>query len=252
MSGSHTGATEPAGSVWERRLPMSRDRTSVLTRHEVAAAAFAVAETENLQAVSIKRVAGRLGIPAVRLQNYLADRSELLDLMVDEALGEIDIDSVLDSASWQVQLWQIAHAVRAGVQRRPWLSGLLGLRAPSGPNGLRFTERMLAATSGLGVDIASAAHCVQAVLSYVCGSVRPDAVSAPTGQASPAALAAYLATQVTPDRFPMISKLFDNAAAITGDEAFDTGLTYLLAGMAVDLTDVRDSLLRSVAQDART
>jgi AcrR family transcriptional regulator len=226
-------------TLWERRPPMSRDRSSLLTRREIAAAAFAVAEAENLQAVSIKRVAGRLGIPAIRLEGYLADRAELLDLMVDEALGEVEIAGIPETADWRSQLWQIATALRGAVQRRPWLSGLLGLRPPSGPNGLRFTERCLQAMAFLGTDIGTAAQCVESVIVFVCGSVRPGAVAVPVRRPNaPAALAAYLAAEVTPQAYPRLSQLLANPSALSPDEAFAAGLTYLLSGMAGELADL--------------
>jgi AcrR family transcriptional regulator len=218
---------------------MSRDRSSLLTRREIAAAAFAVAEAENLQSVSIKRVAGRLGIPALRLEGYLADRSELLDLMVDEALGEVEVAGIPETADWRSQLWQIASALRGAVQRRPWLSGLLGLRAPSGPNGLRFTERCLQAMAFLGPDIATAAQCVESVIVFVCGSVRPDSVAVPSRpRTAPAALAAYLAAEVTPETYPRLAQLLSSPSALSSDDAFAAGLTYLLSGMATELADL--------------
>ncbi|SHF80689.1 transcriptional regulator, TetR family [Jatrophihabitans endophyticus] len=230
----------PPGSLWDRQPPRSRDRSSVLTREEIAAAAFAVAEVESLPAVSVKRVAGRLGIPGVRLQHYLTDRAELLDLMVDVALGEVERWN--ENADWPVQLWQLAHAVRETVRRRPWLSGLLGLRAPSGPNGLRFSERTIAAMNSAGVDVHTAARCLETVLVYVCGSVRPEAVSATArGGAGAADVASYLAAQLTEDSFPLLTRLVANPSALTPDEVFDTGLGYLLGGMAAGLAaDVGD------------
>jgi AcrR family transcriptional regulator len=228
------------GSLWQRQPPMSRDRTTVVTRREIAAAAFAVAEAENLQAVTVKRIAGRLGLPAPRLEGYFADRTELLDLMVDEALGEAEVASVAAGQDWRVQLWQIAHALRALVQRRPWLAGLLGLRAPSGPNGLRFTERCLEAVVGLGEDIATAALCVEAVIVYVSGSVRPEAArGVPSGRTAPGAIAEYLAEEVSPETYPMLAQLLARPSGLTADEVFDTGLTYLLNGMATDRRELR-------------
>jgi AcrR family transcriptional regulator len=221
-----------ARPLWQRETPVGRDRRTQLSPEQIAHTAFAVAEVESLQAVSIKRIATRLGIPAPRLQGYLADRSELLDLMVDVALGEIDFGD--GSGDWHARLQQLARVTRGAVARHPWLSGLLGLRAPSGPNGLEFTEQALRAVDGLGLDIATMARCVDAVLTFVCGSVRPTGVSGPGASRSAApALAAYLAEAVSPESFPALHRLLDEGASMSGDESFEAGLAYLLDGMAL-------------------
>lgn len=243
MSKEHAEKSAPAAVVvWERRTPVSRDRSRALTRDEVARAGFEVAETENLPAVSIKRIAGRLGIPAVRLENYLLDRSELLDVMVDEALGEIDLDLPDEGDDWQGQMWRLAHATREVVRSHPWLAGLLGLRAASGPNGLRFTEHALSVMNSVGLDMAETAQCVEAVLAYVCGSVRPQSLAdSAQSRTSPVALATYLNEQLSPESFPMLSRLLGESATMTGADAFDAGLSYLLTGIATGVAFHRDA-----------
>lgn len=249
-----TGRTRPTttaahpGPLWERPEPLSRDRSSHLTREEIAAAAFAIAENENLAAVSVKRVAGRLGLPAARLQNYLADRGDLLDLMVEIALGEVAV--VSESLAWQVQVWHLAHAIRDEVRRRPWLAGLLGLRAASGPNGLRFTERCLRATIGADVDVSTAAQCVETMLTFVCSSVRPGpsatAVATPDRAAD---TARYLAGQISADTFPLLAQLIQHPTSMTADELFDAGLSWMLAGMATGFREVNSDLARTSGTD---
>ena len=55
---------------------------------EYVAAALAVADTDGLAAVSMRRVAGDLGSGTATLYRYITNRDELVDLMVDAAHGE--------------------------------------------------------------------------------------------------------------------------------------------------------------------
>lgn len=231
--------TSPPRSVsttllWERPLPISRDRSARLTREEVAHAGFAIAETENLQAVSPKRVASRLGVPATRLETYLASRDDLLDLMLDIAFGEIDMPaarSTDDAADWRTELTEIALATHATARRHPWLVQLIGTRPPTGPNGLRYTERMLAAVGGVGLDISTMAECVNAMLAFVCGyaQIEPGQSRATNGHGHQDAQ--YLAEVVAGPGYPNLARLFTEAANLTSEDAFSSGLTYLLDGI---------------------
>src|SRR5437764_8785599 len=54
----------------------------------IAAAAVAIADREGLDAVSMRRVAARLGTGAASLYRYLESREDLLDLMVDATGAE--------------------------------------------------------------------------------------------------------------------------------------------------------------------
>src|SRR5437763_6011780 len=57
-------------------------------QQEIAAAAVAIADREGLDAVSMRRVAARLGTGAASLYRYLESREDLLDLMVDATGAE--------------------------------------------------------------------------------------------------------------------------------------------------------------------
>src|SRR5687768_8875421 len=55
----------------------------------IVAAAVRLADTEGLPAVSMRRVAGELGVPAMTLYSHLPGKGELVDLMLDAVLGEL-------------------------------------------------------------------------------------------------------------------------------------------------------------------
>src|SRR5581483_7472608 len=136
--------------IWERAEPAGRGATPPPSREQIVAAAFEIADKEGLHAVSVKRVASKLRIPAPRLEAYLVSREDLLDLMLDGAFGEIEPAD--EGADWRSRLRAVAHATQVTAQRHPWLRLLAGTRTPCGPNGLRHSERALAAVDGIGLD----------------------------------------------------------------------------------------------------
>jgi len=88
------------------------------SRDEITAAAVAIADREGLDAVSMRRVAARLGTGAASLYRYLKSREDLLD---------------------------IGEQARAIMRRHPWLPPLLTTRPVLGPNGLVLLEHVMEA-----------------------------------------------------------------------------------------------------------
>lgn len=222
---------EAQRSMWERVPPPNRGRSAPLTPDEIARTALAVADAENLTAVSVKRVATRLRVPSPRLGQYLTSRDELYDLMLDYCLGEIALPDA--GLGWRTQLEHLARETYRLTQEHRSLVELIGGRSPSGPNGLRFIEQALAAFEPTGLDVRTAALCFNAVLSLICGSagVRTRHRSGPADQRRITGDADYLSQTVSAEMFPHLRALFADAPDLTSDESFDHGLGCLLDGI---------------------
>jgi AcrR family transcriptional regulator len=224
--------------VWERPEPAGRAGAPPLAADAVAAVAMGIADREGLHAVSVKRVASRLGFPAARLEEYLPSRDDLLDLMLDAAFGEIAVPDRADSAGWREDLEAIARATQVVAIRHPWLRVLAGTRTPCGPNGLRNSERVLAAMDGLELDAATKTNAANTVLAFVYGFVQLEmAHTNRKGDDDAADLArrthtaAYLGEQIGTGNYPRLAQVFTDAD-LTAEDAFGTGLGYVLDGVA--------------------
>ncbi len=135
------------GSIWLRSPSAARTgRPAEWSREQVTAAAVAIADEEGLAAVTMRRVAARLGTGAASLYRYVDTRDDLVDLMVDHALSELA--TAPDTDNWRADV--VAHhmAVLAALRRRPWLADAARTRPPSGPNALRLVEGTLARMAG--------------------------------------------------------------------------------------------------------
>lgn len=83
---------------------MPRPRSLTSTR--IATAAIAVVDRDGLDALSMRTVAGELGMGTMSLYRYVADRAELEQLVVDEVLARIDLTTSA-RASWRTQVIQL-------------------------------------------------------------------------------------------------------------------------------------------------
>jgi AcrR family transcriptional regulator len=235
-SGPVPGAA-PVGLIWTRPPAEKRERP---TREAIVAAATDLADTHGLDAVSIRRVAAALQTRPMDLYGYFARKDELIDLMVDEAVGGAVLEEM--PYDWRDALAAIAHALRAVCLAHPWVVTAAGRQALIGPNVIRHVEQSLEATAGLGIEWTKRLAIWRAVDSYTMGHAhlspaRDQSEGNPAYDPGwQAAAEAYLQGLADSGNFPNLAA-FGAADLLHGeyDElTFETGLNWLLTGIAAD------------------
>ena len=224
MTTEYGGRGDPARTMallWGTPKGPTRGPKPGLSIDQIVRTAIAVADAEGLAALSMRRVADRLGVGAMSLYTYIPGKAELLDVMLDTVLGE---ETTLDSADggWRAGLERSARQDWALYRRHPWVLHIAGARAPLGPNALARFESALRPVSGLGLT----GREMDAVAALVAGYVRGAAQGA-----LEAALAAQR-TGVTDAQWwtahaPILEQYFDPAryptlASVDLSGAFDT------------------------------
>ena len=137
-------ADEIPAPPWQR-LPdrSSRKRREPISREAIVAAAIGLLDREGLAALSMRRLGEELGAGAASLYWHVGSKDGLLDLVLDELIGEVEIPDA-DPARWQEQLKETAKSQRRVSLRHPYLVRISIGRIPMGPNALRCSERTLA------------------------------------------------------------------------------------------------------------
>ncbi|WP_430646900.1 TetR/AcrR family transcriptional regulator [Agromyces sp. GXS1127] len=155
-----------------------------LTHAEILDAAFELLESKGFDAVSVRGVAGALGLTPTAMYTYYPNKGALLAGMVEQVLGRLDTRRA-DAAAAPVaetareaarpRIGELAEGLRAILVERPGAVGLL-LAAPlDGPNARRFDEALLAAFSGAGLGDLESGRAAHAVRVHVLGAVAFDA-----------------------------------------------------------------------------
>lgn len=144
----------------------------------VVAAATRVADTEGLEAVTMRRVAKALGVAPMTLYTYVPGKAELLDLMLDAAYTSMPR---LDTSGrpWRQRLAAIAEENRALFENHPWAATISTIRPPLGPGMMAKYEHELLALEGLGLDDVQ----MDASLTYLLGFVQAWARAAADARA---------------------------------------------------------------------
>lgn len=138
------------GSIWLRPVRAAKGPVPEYSRTQIARAGVAVADSEGLVAVTMRRVAAEVGAGSASLYRYVSTRDELLELMIDEASGEFA--TVEASGNWVDDLLSLGREFRSIYLRHPWLLGAIGTAPPVGPNAIRFLENALALLEDVAAD----------------------------------------------------------------------------------------------------
>ena len=106
-------------AAWGLRTRPGKGPKPGLTLDRIVAAGVRVAATEGLGAVSMGRVATELGAATMSLYRYVAAKNELLDLMVDAALGTPP--DLPPDEGWREGLLRFARTHLQTLRQQPWM-----------------------------------------------------------------------------------------------------------------------------------
>ncbi|MFF1713183.1 TetR/AcrR family transcriptional regulator [Streptomyces sp. NPDC058268] len=165
---------KPAPSVWTRP---SRPQREQLTREQIVTAAIELLDSEGTEALSMRRLGSRLGAGATSLYRHVANRDELIQLVVDDVYGELDLPTTAERSRWRATATRIAADLRAMTLRHPWIAtelGQVGL-VHIGPNAMRMTSALLAQFEAAGFPAQERERAGGTLTAYVIGIAISEA-----------------------------------------------------------------------------
>jgi AcrR family transcriptional regulator len=129
--------------------------TPVMARHvsidraRILDATLALAEEEGLDAVTMRSVAGRLGVTPMALYRYVGDKQGLLDGLVERLLDELPApDPALE---WPDRLRAMSRGLREAARRHPEVFLMLFRRPAATPQARRTRGGLYDALRDAGV-----------------------------------------------------------------------------------------------------
>ncbi len=231
-------------SIWDTPERAGRSSATALSRDQIVRAAIELVDAEGPDALSMRKLAARMGVGAMSLYWHVERKSDLLELVADAIFGELDLPEE-PSGDWRADLRRIAVATRALFTRHPWLLQSMGSGVPhTGPNFLRHVEFTFASLARLGVPMPVMIATAGAVDSYVFGSTLEQAMEGnmPTEPDERVALATLYQAAIDRGNYPTLSAMREifsdwTDSATASDERFLFGLEALLDGLERRLTD---------------
>ncbi len=202
-----------------------------LDRDAIVARAVAFADEHGTDALSMRKLAAELGYEVMSLYNHVANKAEVLALMVDAVAAEVPAPDPDDDPLVAVR--SLAIDTRAALVRHPWAASLW-LRQLPGPARIQHMEYLLAALANTDMPPAVAHLAFHAVNNHVIGYTLQEQAMAyviPSG-ADPAALARTFMEGLSADDLPHTVTHIQQH--LDGDTAssFDLVLDLILDGLA--------------------
>jgi AcrR family transcriptional regulator len=223
---SRVGASAPA-SIWDFPEHGSRGPRARHDRAAIAALAVRIADAEGLDAVTMRRLAGELGIAVMSLYNYVPAKEHLAQLMTDQLAGEYAYP-VMPPSDPRAAITDLARQGRDIARRHPWLAGLLHPPMPPGPNGLRYLDYFLGLLAGSRLGTGARLEIITMIRGFATMYGAMQAAPASTSEQTTAQVQA-LTRAAAQGRYPNLAA----ALAVAGpprrhDDIFRSGIERLI------------------------
>jgi TetR/AcrR family tetracycline transcriptional repressor len=191
-------------------------RPASITRGDVVDAAIRLAVRVGLDRFTMAQLAEELGVATMTAYYHVSNRSELVDLVVEELLHRVEIPGP-DVGPWDVRL----KVLEANARRE--LRGIRGIRTDvsteGSPGSRRLAEGVLTIMAEAGFDERRALLAFGAMFTYMIGQLDLDVVSDRGLDSADSSRFTELVDRRVGGRRP------------TPDDYFDFGFDLLLAGL---------------------
>jgi len=195
-----------------------------LTRDRIVAAAVEMIEQEGVEALSMRRIAARLGVAAMSLYNHVESKEVLLDEVAAHVMAELEYRDD-PSADWRDRGRDLVRAFREVARRHPRCVSLVITRKSMAPATLRPVEHALAIAADAGFDGPASVRIMRVLIAYALGTiVRENGFGEMTRilTAPPGSVA---------DEFPRVAALLDPLTDDDYDADFEFGLDLLISAI---------------------
>lgn len=232
----------PAGLelLWGRLDGPASEPRPGLSLSRIVRAAVEVADVGGLDAVSMAKIAERLGFTTMSLYRHIKSKNELLLLMLDMVTAApAELDEPGDD--WRLGLLRWCRAQWVMLHAHSWIVHLPITGPPITPNQLVWTDRALRVLRDTGLTEADKAGVVLLIANYMLSTARLNTNLGPAASGeSVAAYSALLGGLVDAKRFPALRTAIDAGAfdyppdATEDERQFDYrfGLNRILDGVA--------------------
>jgi AcrR family transcriptional regulator len=200
-----------------------------LSRERVLRVAVQIADKNGIESLTMRNLAQRLGVEAMTLYHYVANKDDILKDIVDLVVSEIDVPS--EGGDWRAALRRSAISAHQVLLRHPWACGLMMSPARIGPARLRYMESLLGRLREAGFSAEMTHHAYHALDSHILGFTMWE-VGYSTGIKELPDSGATLRRQMSLDEYPyLVEHMGQHGKPSRGDGEFGFGLDLILNGL---------------------
>lgn len=206
---------------------MAPSARASLDRDRIVRAGVVLADEHGASALSMRRLADHLGCGAMSLYNHVANKDELLGLMVDAVAAEIAVPP--EGTEPLAAVRALAVATREVFLVHPWAPALW-LRHLPGPARVRQMELLLDVLARSGLSAPVAHHGFHAVTNHVLGYTLQELELTMGGDDPQATIERFLAAIDDGTSPRMVAHVHQHLDGDT-DSSFELVLDLILDGL---------------------
>lgn len=209
-----------------------------LTRNLILKTALRIIDREGLDALSMRRVAHDLQTGPASLYAHVANKNELLELLIDMVFGEVSVPQA-DAEHWQEKLRELAFELRRALTRHGDIARLVSAFAPCGPNGVWVAEAFLSILRAAGLSDQECGWAVGRLTLYITADALEVSQHFSRGRATEPNVEAHWRrlgdyySSLPPQHFPHTTAMAETLLSGSGDARFEFGLDLLMHGLKI-------------------
>jgi AcrR family transcriptional regulator len=214
----------------EPRVGLNRDR--------ILHAALGLADTDGVEALTMRRLGESLGFEAMSLYHHVSNKDDVLDGIVDLVLDESHPPS--DDGEWTTSVRDSAISVHRALQRHRWACTILDSPARLRPARLRYMDVLLGRLRAAGFSDETTYHAYHVLDGFIFGFSLWEADHT-YSEDEASTMAASFSSTVAADTYPHLLEHGEqhfSDGPLHDVSAFEFGLDLILKGLA-DLLDGR-------------
>jgi len=178
----------------------------------------------------MRKLAQVMGVKAMSLYNHVANKSDILDGIVDMVIGEIEVPDL--AADWKMAMRRRAVSAHEVLVRHPWSTIAIVSRVNVGPANLRYVDATLGCLREASFSFEMADYAWNAIDSHIYGFTLQE-LNFPFDAVEYSAVAENYLSLAPADKYPYLNQLthYVIEGRHDGVHDFEFGLELILNGL---------------------
>ncbi|MGH2428981.1 MAG: TetR/AcrR family transcriptional regulator C-terminal domain-containing protein [Candidatus Limnocylindria bacterium] len=138
-----------------------------MSKDRVLRAAIGLADVGGIDSLTMRKLAQELGVEAMSLYYYVANKDDILDGIVDIVVSEFELPS--PGADWKAAIRKTAVSAHEVLLRHPWAASLVLSSSRVSEARLRHMDSILGSLRQAGFSAEMTDHAYHALDSHIMG-----------------------------------------------------------------------------------
>lgn len=203
-----------------------------LSREKIVGAALEIADTQGIDALSMRVLGARLSVEAMALYYHFKNKHELVEAMLDAIHAYIRVPD--DDAPWDDFIRQRSWSVVEVLSKHGWAAPIMESGVSPGQRTMEDRERFLSSLRRAGFDVENAVHAITLVDVFTYGFVAQLVQLSFSTKKEAAAVGKRVIGLFPAEKFPYMREMVGEHMMKKGYDPMDEfhyGLELIIAGL---------------------